>query len=81
MSNERLQEVLENLKFLKDDDVSKRFKEKTEQVIEIINSNQELVIEKALLELEEIHSLEIPSYHRTQVWDIISMLESMKSNV
>ena len=81
MSNERLQEVLENLKFLKDDDVSKRFKEKTEQVIEIINSNQELVIEKALLELEEIHSLEISSYHRTQVWDIISMLESMKSNV
>lgn len=79
MSNERLQEVLENLKFLKDDDVSKRFKEKTEQVIEIINSNQELVIEKALLELEEIHSLEISSYHRTQVWGIISMLESMKN--
>ena len=81
MSNERLQEVLENLKFLKNDDVSKRFKEKTEQIIEILNSNQELVIEKALLELEEVHSLEISSYHRTQVWDIISMLETMKANV
>lgn len=76
----RFQEVLDNLNLLKDDnDVSKRFKEKTEQVITILVRNEPLATEKALLELEELHSLDLSSYHRTQVWDIISMLESLKN--
>lgn len=79
MNNQQVQKVLESLNALKDDnDVSKRFKEKTEQVISILIENGQLAIEKSLLELEVLHSLEMPSYHRTQVWDIISLLESIK---
>lgn len=74
------QEILASLNLLKDDqDGSKRFKEKTERVINILVRNEPLAAEKALLELEELHSLDISSYHRTQVWDIISMLESLKN--
>lgn len=36
----------------------------------------DFVIDKALRELEELDSSEIPPYDRTQLWDIISLLES-----
>lgn len=79
-NSSHFQEILDSLNILKDDqDVSKRFKEKTERVIDILVCNEPLAAEKALLELEELHSLDISSYHRTQVWDIISMLESLKN--
>ena len=74
-----LRQVLEYLSALKEEsDVSKRFKEKTAAIITLLTGNAELAIEKALLELEELNSYEVSSYHRTQVWDVISMLESMK---
>jgi len=77
--NVRIQEVVEYLELLKEDiDASKRFKEKTEIIIAILTSNEELAIEKALIGLEELNSLEMSSYNRTQVWDVISMLESLK---
>ncbi len=76
-----LREVVEHLSALKEEsDVSKRFKEKTEKIIALLTGKSELAIEKALLELEELNSYEISSYHRTQVWDVIGMLESMKNN-
>ncbi len=77
--NQHLQEVVHYLELLKEDiDASKRFKEKMGLVIGILTSNEDLAIEKALIGLEELNSLEMSSYNRTQVWDVISMLESLK---
>ena len=77
--NQHLQEVVHYLESLKEDiDASKRFKEKTEAIIAVLTSNEELAVEKAIIGLEELNSLEMSSYNRTQVWDVISMLESLK---
>ncbi|HLD00651.1 MAG TPA: UPF0147 family protein [Candidatus Nanoarchaeia archaeon] len=78
MSN--LQEAINLLDLLiQENEVSKRFKEKAARAISILNSQEQLFLEKALLELEEMNSLEMSSYYRTQVWDIISLLESLKN--
>ena len=72
-------EVIDFLNELKEDqDTSKRFKEKTDAVIEILQDDSEMSVEKALLALEELNSLDLSSYLRTQVWDAISLLESTK---
>ncbi len=77
-----MSEVQEAISFLEDlkqeSDFSKRCKEKADSVISILGSNEELKIEKALIQLEELNNSDMPSYHRTQVWDIISVLESLK---
>lgn len=76
-----LQPVLEQLEELKGDaDTSKTLKLKLESVLSLLNGDSELAVDKALILLEEINSLDLSSYHRTQVWDIISLLESTKSN-
>ncbi|MBT3836084.1 hypothetical protein HOD05_01705 [Candidatus Woesearchaeota archaeon] len=80
MNNELLQEALGSLEMLQeDDDASKRIKEKANKVITLLNSQEEMAISKALMELEELNSNEISSYLRTQVWDIVSLLESAKN--
>ncbi len=80
MNKEIITEVVEQLNYLlEENDCNKKLKEKWEKVISILNSKEELALEKSLLELEELNSSEISSYHRTQVWDIISMLESAKN--
>ncbi len=80
MTSEILQEAKDNLEMLKEEnDFSKRCKEKTTKVISLLDSNCELFIEKALMELEDLNNVEMPSYHRTQVWDVISLLESIKN--
>jgi uncharacterized protein (UPF0147 family) len=72
-------EVLEYLEQLKEDpDATKRFREKANVVITILTNEPELAADKALLVLEELNSGDLASYHRTQVWDVISMLESSK---
>ena len=78
MNNGQVEEVVAHLAALKaETDVSKRLKEKTEQVIILLKSDSDLAVQKALLELEELNSFDMNSYHRTQVWDIVSMLESL----
>jgi len=78
--NEQFQEVIEHLEILKEEsDLNKKFKEKADIVINILNTESELPIQKALLQLEELNSSDLPSYHRTQFWDIISLLESMNN--
>lgn len=80
MSNSQVTEAVQHLEALnREFDISKRFKEKTEIVITLLRSEADLAIEKALLELEELNFLEMSSYNRTRVWDVISMLESIKS--
>ncbi|MEK6809329.1 MAG: UPF0147 family protein [Nanoarchaeota archaeon] len=78
--NDNLQEVVARLEELREEFGSnKRLKEKINTVVLILNQDAELTIEKALSELEELNSLNLPSYHRTQLWDVVSLLESLKN--
>ena len=78
--DERFQEVIAQLEALKEEfDSNKKVKEKMNVVIAILNKNADLAVEKALIELEELNSLNLPSYHRTQVWGVVSLLESLKN--
>ncbi|HLC82080.1 MAG TPA: UPF0147 family protein [Candidatus Nanoarchaeia archaeon] len=79
MNSSPYQEAIDHLCLLvEDSDVSKSFKEKAKSAISILQGSQELAIDKALLKLEEMSFLDLSSYHRTQVWDVISLLESLK---
>mgnify|MGYP001560670749 FL=1 len=78
--NDNLQEVIARLEELRGEfDYNKKLKEKITAVILILNQDAELTIEKALSELEELNSLNLSSYHRTQLWDVASLLESLKN--
>ena len=78
--NPEMQTIIENLSELKEDaDVSRRFKEKAEQIITILHEPSQVAVQKALLELEELGSLDTTSYHRTQVWDVMGMLAGIKN--
>lgn len=68
--------VLSSLK--EESDVSRRFKEKAEHIIFLLSHQDRVAVEKALLELEELEEFDLPVYHRTQVWDVISLLESVE---
>lgn len=78
--DKQFQEVIALLETLKEEFYSnKKAKEKLGVVIAILDKNADLAVEKALIELEELNSLNLPSYHRTQVWGAVSLLESMKN--
>ncbi|HLD79117.1 MAG TPA: UPF0147 family protein [Candidatus Nanoarchaeia archaeon] len=78
--DEQFQEAIAQLEALKEEfNSNKRVKEKLGIVITILTKNADLAVEKALIELEELNSLNLPSYHRTQVWDVVSLLESLKN--
>ncbi len=71
--------VLEELK--NDATVPKNVRLKIERVMEMLNGQTEMQIKvsKALNELEEIaDDVNLQSYTRTQVWNIISILEKVK---
>jgi hypothetical protein len=75
----RIEPVLAELK--DDATVPKNVRLKIEKVIEVLKSNMEISIKvsKVLNELEEIaDDVNLQSYTRTQVWDIISTLEKIK---
>lgn len=77
--NNPYQEAINILSTLIEDaETSKFFKEKAKVAIIILQNKKELALDKAIHELEELGSHEMPSYYRTQVWDVISLLESMK---
>ncbi len=79
--NEAILEAIENLQALKEEsDVSKKFKEKADKVIAILQSNKELNVEKAIMELEEISNSDASTYLRTQIWAVISILESISKD-
>ena len=74
-------QVIEALECLKEDSMTiKRVKEKADQIILLLQQASETNLDKALRELEDLDSPEIPSYDRTQLWDIISMLEGITSS-
>ncbi len=79
MGNSPYQEAIEHLSLLLEDtETSKSFKEKAKFTIALLQNNQDLAVDKAILELEELSSQDLSSYYRTQLWDVISLLESMK---
>ena len=77
--NEQFQEVIETIQLLQEEEgLSKNFNELMNKVIKILQSDSDLALVKALHELEGCNSIDMPSYHRTQVWGVISHLESLK---
>jgi len=77
MSAANYDEVTSCLSLLKEENgLSKKCREKIEQIIFLLQEDSQLVVEKALIILEELSSLEMSSYHKTQIWEVASMLES-----
>ncbi|MFH1212138.1 MAG: UPF0147 family protein [Candidatus Woesearchaeota archaeon] len=67
-----------------DDTMPKNIKQKLFEFIEVLKNKEELTIkiDKILCDLEEIsNDVNIPSFVRTQLWNISSMLESLASNI
>ena len=81
MNQENLTEIMEYLEELKDDNtISKNVREKINQIILILNEQEDmsLRINKAMQSLDDIsEDISLPSYTRTQIWNIVSMLESI----
>lgn len=83
MSQENLVEVIEYLEELKEDNtISKNIREKISKIIIILSDKADtsLKINKAMQSLDEIsEDIAIHSYTRTQIWNIVSMLEAANS--
>jgi uncharacterized protein len=81
---EQVLEVISVLEELKDDStVPRNVKTKLENSITALKKNDEEVsirIDKVLQELDEIaNDTNTQSYTRSQIWNIVSMLESFKA--
>lgn len=78
---EQLNQTIQALSALKDEDgVPKNVRAKLEAIISNLNEDPELSLKigKSLHGLEEIsEDLNLPSFIRTQVWNISSMLEKL----
>lgn len=79
--SEELSQIIEYLEELKEDNtISKNMRAKISVIMNILNGDTELSlrINKAMQNLDEIsEDSAIHSYTRTQIWNIVSMLESM----
>ncbi len=74
-----MREIIHLLEELRDDrEVNRHCRERVSRVMALLSANSGISNEKALLELEELNSLGLSSYHRTMVWDLIGRLESVK---
>ena len=74
--------VVELKELLEDTSVPKNVKESIERVIKILeeNGDMSLKINKALNGLDEIaDDINMQSYTRTQIWNIVSMLEKVSA--
>jgi hypothetical protein len=84
MSNEQVQEIIVCLEELKEDaTVPRNVKVKLENSATILKNESEEIsirVDKVLQDLDEIsNDTNTQSYTRSQIWNIVSMLESMKS--
>lgn len=81
---EKISSVVSALEELKNDNtVPKNIKVKIEAIMVSLKENKEVSIRinKALDELDEISdNNNIQPYTRTQIWNIVSLLESVKSD-
>ena len=77
MAITKYDEIASCLGSLKEENgLSKKCLEKIDQIILLLQEDSQLVVEKALIILEELNSLDMSSYHRAQIWEVASMLES-----
>jgi hypothetical protein len=60
-----------------DPDCSKRLKESLGSIKKILESEQDLNIQKAIHAVEELELQGISSNLRSQMWELVSLLESM----
>lgn len=78
---EELNQIIEAIKeLLEDNTVPRNVKRKLETSKNILESNDELSIKvnKVLNELDELsEDTNVQSYTRTQIWNIVSMLEML----
>ncbi len=77
-NDNKIKEVIFTLNELKEDStVNKNIKGKIEKIIAFLEQDVSLGIDKALLEIEEMmENNNLPSYTRTQIWNVVSLLES-----
>jgi len=81
MTNESINEALDALEELSNDNtVPKNIKQKLESIISGLKEKKELsiMVNRALNDLDEISDQnDIQSYTRTQIWNIVSLLETV----
>ena len=79
--DEKLKEIIEAINMLQEDStVPRNIKEKMKLIISILNngSDTSMKIDKALQELDEIaDDTNLQAFTRTQIWNIVSMLEKI----
>lgn len=77
MVNKNLDEIYDSLQELLDDvDVPRNIKERITKV-KLVLEDKELGVDKALNEMDDLmESNDIPSFVRTQIWNVVSLLES-----
>jgi uncharacterized protein (UPF0147 family) len=84
MSEESTQPAIEALEELRSDTtVPKNIKQKIGEIIDSLKDGKELSmkINRALNELDEISdNNNIQPYTRTQIWNVVSILESLQSS-
>ncbi len=84
MTDETTQPAIEALEELRTDNtVPKNIKQKIAGIIESLKDGKELSmkINRALNELDEISdNNNIQPYTRTQIWNVVSLLESLQSS-
>ena len=73
------EEIFEALEMIKEDqDASKKLKENISQVITLLKTEgEDLRVEKAIHQLEEMNNNSVTSYIKTMLWDVISSLEGI----
>jgi hypothetical protein len=74
--------IAELNELLEDASVPKNIKENIERVIKTLNEDGDpsVKVSKALNELDEVsNDINMQSYTRTQIWNIVSMLEKIIS--
>jgi hypothetical protein len=81
MSAEQLNEIIELLESLESDSsVPKNVKDRVKTTISVLKENSDIKIRvnKALHELDEVaDDPNLESYTRTQVWNVVSLLEKI----
>lgn len=80
--SEKILEIIESLAQIEgDDSVPKNVRNRIKGAITALQQEKlslEIKKDKALQELDELdNNINIPTYTRTQIWDIVSSLESL----
>jgi uncharacterized protein (UPF0147 family) len=79
--SELIKDIIDELEMLKgDSSTPKNVKEKVNEIIEILKdkSDKSMQVNKALHELDNIaDDINLQPYTRTQIWNIVSLLEKI----